>query len=31
MVPLEIAVKNKAPTRIFSLGTLFSTVITRET
>jgi hypothetical protein len=29
MVHLKIAVKNIAPTRIFSLGTLFSTVISR--
>jgi hypothetical protein len=28
---LGITVKNKAPTKIFSLGILFSTVISRET
>jgi hypothetical protein len=31
MIPLKIAVKNKVPTGIFSLGTLFSTVISRVT
>jgi hypothetical protein len=29
--PLEITIRNMVPSRIFSLGTLFLTVISRET
>jgi hypothetical protein len=31
MIPLEITVKNEVPTRIFSMATIFLTVISRET
>jgi hypothetical protein len=31
MVPMEITVKNEVPAGIFSLATIFLTVISRET